>query len=73
MGSDKENRFLFVPATHNPPCNFCKHYIGFARCFAYPNGIPGIIIDEKDDAVRTNNKELLSNPCNGTEFRYEQE
>ena len=33
-------RISFPPATDDIlPCNYCKHYHGFAKCDAFPNGI----------------------------------
>ena len=24
----------------SPPCNICKHYFGYGKCEAFPNGVP---------------------------------
>ena len=38
-----ENTFYF------PICNKCKHYKGWAKCTAFPDGIPDQILDGLND------------------------
>ena len=33
-------RISMDPGAISPPCNRCKHYLGYAKCQAFLNGIP---------------------------------
>ena len=34
---------------YSPMCNRCAHYLGFARCTAFPERIPDAILDGEHD------------------------
>lgn len=39
------------PGGHRGICNFCRHYIGLAKCAAFPNGIPKeLLLQDSHDA-----------------------
>lgn len=61
---DKFRVRLSMPlGVNNVPCNDCIHYLGFAKCVAYPEHISGSHMDavEKD----------LNTPC-GNGFQFQQ-
>ena len=45
MEKENDKRFT-VDFGESARCNFCKHYLGFAKCKAYPNGITNEIIND---------------------------
>jgi len=66
---DPNDRFFFPPAARVLPCGGCKHYHGFVKCDAYPDGIPKSVMLEKDV-----NPESLKDLCNpNKEIRFQPE
>jgi hypothetical protein len=67
---DPHDRFYFIPACHNPPCNFCRHRFDGIKCTAFPDGIPAEVVGRIDDSQ--DDPEALKLPCNGIDdIHYE--
>jgi hypothetical protein len=46
----EESKFVWGEYSfHIPKCNSCKHYTGWAKCSAFPDGIPDQILEGKNN------------------------